>query len=150
VSWFQNLFDARCKIAAWKIKTPIMGHVVFLDRLAYPAWDSGSVGQTLICRPTLGPNYFAGSFSAASSMAIKEVPPWRRIGYFQRGEPLEHELFASVVNTAGFQVPLFLLAQKQIAHHEARRAELMPRQFRSIRPGALVTFRGSQCEVHYI
>jgi hypothetical protein len=35
-------------------KTPIMGHVVFLDRLAYPAWDTGSAGQTLISSSSLG------------------------------------------------------------------------------------------------
>jgi hypothetical protein len=35
-------------------KTPLMGHVVFLDRLAYPPWDSSAAGNTIISSPSLG------------------------------------------------------------------------------------------------
>jgi len=35
-------------------KTPLMGHVVFLDRLAFAPWDSSASGNTTIVSPTLG------------------------------------------------------------------------------------------------
>jgi len=35
-------------------KTPLMGHVVFLDRLAFPAWDKGAFGKVSIESPSLG------------------------------------------------------------------------------------------------
>lgn len=35
-------------------KTPLAGHVVFIDRLAYPAWDKAAIGQLEIESPTLG------------------------------------------------------------------------------------------------
>src|SRR6266446_5180988 len=35
-------------------KTPLMGHVVFLDRLAFAPWDSNASGNTIIASPTLG------------------------------------------------------------------------------------------------
>lgn len=35
-------------------KTPLMGHVVFLDRLAFPEWDKNSFGEVIIRSPSLG------------------------------------------------------------------------------------------------
>ena len=35
-------------------KTPLMGNVVFLDRLAHPPWDSAASRNSLITTPTLG------------------------------------------------------------------------------------------------
>lgn len=35
-------------------KTPLMGHVVFLDRLAFPAWDKNAFVEVTISSPSLG------------------------------------------------------------------------------------------------
>jgi hypothetical protein len=35
-------------------KTPLMGHVVFLDRLAFPPWDKQAFGSVTVCSPSLG------------------------------------------------------------------------------------------------
>lgn len=38
-------------------RTPLMGHVVFLDRLTFPAWDKDAFGAVVIESPSLGRIY---------------------------------------------------------------------------------------------